>query len=214
MNTTALERFLRYAGIDTQSAEDSTSYPSTAKQFDLLGLLVTELKELGLSDASMDEHGYVMASVPGNLPPDHAAHDRIPVIGFMAHVDTSPSTSGKDVKPQVFEYRGGDVVLPGDPSVVISVSENPELADNIGKTIVTSDGTTLLGADDKAGIAIIMTTIQKLLDSPDLPHGPLRIAFTPDEEVGAGTKHFDIGKFGARYAYTVDGDVGSTTTLA
>jgi len=206
MNETALNRFLRYAKIDTQSADDLPDYPSTAKQFDLLRLLVTELEDLGLSDVTIDEHGYVMATLPGNLPPDHPAHSLVPAIGFIAHVDTSPSASGKDVKPQVFEYKGGDVVLSGDPSVVITASENPELGDNIGKTIVTSDGTTLLGADDKAGIAIIMTAAQALLGNPRLLHGPIRIAFTPDEEVGGGTKHFDIQKFGAHFAYTVDGD--------
>lgn len=206
MNETALNRFLRYAKIDTQSADDSPDYPSTAKQFDLLRLLVTELEDLGLSDVTIDEHGYVMATLPGNLPPDHPAHSLVPTIGFIAHVDTSPSASGKDVKPQVFEYKGGDVALPGDPSVVITASENPELGDNIGKTIVTSDGTTLLGADDKAGIAIIMTAAQALLGNPRLLHGPIRIGFTPDEEVGGGTKHFDIQKFGAHFAYTVDGD--------
>lgn len=206
MNETALARFLRYAKIDTQSAEGSSDYPSTAKQFDLLRLLVTELAELGLSDVALDEYGYVTATLPGNIPPDHPAHSRVPAIGFIAHVDTSPSASGKDVKPQVFEYKGGDIVLPGDPSVVIPVSENPELTDNIGKTIVTSDGTTLLGADDKAGAAIIMSAAQALLGDPRLLHGPIRICFTPDEEVGAGTKHFDIQKFGVQFAYTVDGD--------
>ncbi len=207
MNETALERFLRYVRIDTQSEEDSDSYPSTSKQLDLLRLLAAELRELGLSDASMDEHGYVMATLPGNLPPDHPGAGQVPVIGFIAHVDTSPSTSGKDVKPQVLQYGGGDIKLPGNPSVEIRVSENPELADNIGKAIVTSDGTTLLGADDKAGIAIIMTAVQELLIHPELRHGPVRIGFTPDEEVGAGTKFFDIRRFGAQFAYTVDGDM-------
>jgi len=206
MNQTALERFLRYARIDTQSAEDSTTYPSTEKQWDLLKLLATELNELSLTDVKIDEHGYVMATLPGNLAPDHPAYGKVPAIGLIAHVDTSPSTSGKDVKPQVLEYQGGDIVLPGDPNVVIRTSENPALLDNIGRGVVTSDGTTLLGADDKAGIAIIMTAAQKLLANPVLLHGDIRICFTPDEEVGAGTKHFDILKFGARFAYTVDGD--------
>jgi tripeptide aminopeptidase len=206
MNQTALERFLRYARIDTQSAEDATTYPSTEQQWDLLKLLVTELKELKLKDVTLDEHGYVLATLPGNLPPDHPAYGKVPVIGLIAHVDTSPSTSGKAVKPQVLEYQGGDIVLPGDPNVVIQVSENPALLDNIGRKVVTSDGTTLLGADDKAGIAIIMTAAQTLLANPALPHGDIRLCFTPDEEVGAGTKHFDTQKFGARFAYTVDGD--------
>jgi tripeptide aminopeptidase len=206
MNNTALERFLRYAKIDTQSAEESSEYPSTAKQFDLLRLLVAELTELGLADVAIDKYGYVTGTLPGNLPQDHPANAKVPTIGLIAHVDTSPSASGKDVKPQVFKYQGGDIVLPGDPSVVIRASENPELADNVGKTIVTSDGTTLLGADDKAGVAIIMTAAQMLLSNAGLLHGPIRICFTPDEEVGAGTKHFDIQKFGAQFAYTVDGD--------
>jgi tripeptide aminopeptidase len=206
MNQTALERFIRYAMIDTQSDENSQTYPSTAKQFDMLNLLVAELKELGLKDVAIDEHGYVMATVPGNIPQSHPAYGKVPTIGFIAHVDTSPSTSGKDVKPQVFEYKGGDIVLPGDNAVVIRVSENPELKHNIGKQIVTSDGTTLLGADDKAGVAIIMTGAQTLVNNPSLLHGDIRIGFTPDEEVGAGTKFFDITKFGAKFAYTVDGD--------
>jgi tripeptide aminopeptidase len=130
----------------------------------------------------------------------------VPTIGFIAHVDTSPSASGKDVRPQVLEYKGGDIVLPGDPSVVIRISENPDLEQNMGKTIVTSDGTTLLGADDKAGLAIIMTMAQHLITYPRVLHGPIRIGFTPDEEVGGGTKYFDIAKFGAQFAYTVDGD--------
>ncbi len=206
MNETALERFLRYARIDTQSAEDAKTYPSTEKQRDLLKLLETEMNGLGLKDVTMDEYGYVMGTLPGNLAPNHPASGNVPVIGLIAHVDTSPSTSGKDVKPQVFEYKGGDIVLPGDPSVVITVAENPELLSNIGRPIVTSDGTTLLGADDKAGIAIIMTAAQNLLANPALPHGDIRICFTPDEEVGAGTKYFDIRQFGARFSYTVDGD--------
>ena len=206
MNEPALNRFLRYVRIDTQSDEESSTYPSTAKQFDLLKLLVSELKQLGLSDAAMDEHGYVMATVPGNVPQSHPACGRVPVIGLVAHVDTSPSASGKDVKPQVVDYKGGDLILPGDSTVVIRVSENPELAGNVGKKIVTTDGTTLLGADNKAGIAIIMTAAQTLLAGPDMLHGPIRIGFTPDEEVGGGTKYFELAKFGARFAYTVDGE--------
>jgi tripeptide aminopeptidase len=206
MNETTLERFLRYAKIDTQSAEDAPTYPSTEKQWDLLRLLLKELEELGLQDCSIDEHGYVMATLPGNLKPDHPAYGKVPVVGLIAHVDTSSSTSGKDVKPQVFEYHGGDIELPGDAGVTIKAAENPDLADHVGRTIVTSDGTTLLGADDKAGIAIIMTAAQTLLANPDLPHGDIRICFTPDEEVGAGTKYLDIPKLGVHFAYTVDGD--------
>ena len=203
---TALERFIRYAKIDTQSDENSQTYPSTAKQFDLLRLLVGELKELGLRDVTIDEHGYVMATLPSNLPAGHPARAKVPRIGFVAHVDTSPSASGKDVRPQVITYTGGDVVLPANPSVVIRASENPELKNNIGKTIVTADGTTLLGADDKAGVAIIMTALQNLLGNPSLLHGDVRVAFTPDEEIGAGTKYFDLKIFGTDFAYTVDGD--------
>jgi len=207
MKQTALERFLRYVKIDTQSKEDSTTYPSTAKQLDLLNLLVAELKEIGARDAAIDTYGYVTATVPSNLPATHPGFGKVPVVGFVAHVDTSPSASGADVKPQVIDpYKGGDLVLPGDPSVVIRESENPELKHNVGKPIVTSDGTTLLGADDKAGVAIIMAAAETLLSDPSLLHGDIRIAFTPDEEIGQGTKYFDIGKFGAAFAYTVDGD--------
>ncbi len=207
MSETALDRFVRYAKIDTQSQEESETYPSTQKQFDLLNLLLEELKGLGVQNVSIDEHGYVTGTIPGNVPKNHRAFGKVPPVGFVAHVDTSPSASGKDVQPQIIQnYQGGDIVLPGDPSVVISEAENPELKANIGKTIVTSDGTTLLGADDKAGVAIIMTAAQKLLANPSLLHGDIKIAFTPDEEVGAGTKYFDIKKFGATYAYTVDGD--------
>ncbi|RPH36574.1 peptidase T [bacterium] len=206
MNESALDRFIRYAKIDTQSKDDVEDYPSTKKQFDLLNLLLKELKELGLQDARIDKYGYVMATVPSNLPRNHPAHGKVPTIGFISHVDTSPSASGTNVKPQVVTYKGGDLVLPGDNSVVIRTSENPELQQNIGKTIVTSDGTTLLGADDKAGLAIIMTAVQTLLNKPSLIHGDIRVAFTPDEEVGNGTKFFDINEFGAQFAYTVDGD--------
>ena len=207
MKETMLDRFLRYVKIDTQSQDDVEAYPSTAKQFDLLNPLVQELKDLGLRDASIDKYGYVMATLPGNVPPTHPAHGKVPTVGFVAHVDTSPSTSGANVKPQVIKnYQGGDLVLPGDPSVVIKESENPELKKEVGRTVITSDGTTLLGADDKAGIAIIMTAIQHLIDHPTLLHGDIRIGFTPDEEVGMGTQYFDIKKFGARFAYTIDGD--------
>jgi tripeptide aminopeptidase len=206
INETALERFIRYAKIDTQSSEESQTYPSTPKQLDMLNLLVGELKQLGLPDVAIDAHGYVTATLPSNVPKSHTGHGKTPRIGFIAHVDTSPSASGANVRPQVLTYTGGDLVLPGNPSVVIRASENPELKHNIGKTIVTSDGTTLLGADDKAGVAIIMTAIQTLINTPSLVHGDIRVAFTPDEEVGAGTKFFDIKKFGADFAYTVDGD--------
>lgn len=207
MKETVLDRFLRYAKIDTQSQDDVESYPSTAKQFDLLNLLVKELNDLGLSNVSVDKYGYVTATLPSNVPATHPAFGKVPGVGFLAHVDTSPATSGADVKPQVIaNYRGGDIVLPGDPSVIIRDAENPELKKEIGRTIVTSDGTTLLGADDKAGIAIIMTAMEQLKANPQLLHGDIKIGFTPDEEIGSGTKYFDIKKFGAQFAYTVDGD--------
>ena len=206
MNEQVLDRLLRYVKIDTQSKEDSETYPSTSKQFDLLNLLVEELKALGLKDVRIDKYGYVMATLPSNVPAGDPASGKVPVIGFIAHVDTSPSAPGDNVKPQVITYNGGDIILPGDRSVVILESENPELKKVTGKQIVTSDGTTLLGADDKAGIAIIMTAVQALLQNPKIPHGDIRIGFTPDEEVGNGTKYFDIKAFGANFAYTLDGD--------
>jgi tripeptide aminopeptidase len=201
MAETVLDKFLRYVIIDTQSVEDSESYPSTAKQFDLLNLLVKELKDLGVPKVSIDEYGYVMATVPANVQKE------VPAIGFIAHVDTSPEVSGANVKPQIItNYKGGDIILSGDPATSIRESENPALKAALGKMIVTSDGTTLLGADDKAGLAIIMTAVQSLLENPKIIHGEIKIGFTPDEEVGAGTKFFDIKKFGAHYAYTIDGD--------
>jgi tripeptide aminopeptidase len=207
MKETVLDRLLRYVKIDTQSQDDAESYPSTAKQFDLLNMLVRELQDLGLKDVSIDKYGYVMATLPSNVPSSNPAFGKVPTVGLIAHVDTSPSTSGADVKPQIISnYKGGDIVLPADPSVVIRESENPELKKEIGRTIITTDGTTLLGADDKAGIAIIMTAIQKLIEQSNLIHGDIKVGFTPDEEVGMGTQYFDIKKFGAQFAYTVDGD--------
>jgi tripeptide aminopeptidase len=201
MAETVLDKFLRYAVIDTQSKEDVEDYPSTAKQFDLLNLLVKELKALGVPQVSIDKYGYVMATLPANVSTN------VPAVGFIAHVDTSSEVSDTNVKPQVIKnYQGGDITLTGEPGVVIRESENPGLKLALGKTIVTSDGTTLLGADDKAGIAIIMTSIQQLINNPTIPHGEIKIGFTPDEEVGAGTKFFDIPKFGAKFAYTIDGD--------
>jgi tripeptide aminopeptidase len=207
MNETVLDKFLRYVKIDTQSSEESDTYPSTAKQFNLLRLLEKELKDLGLPDVRIDKYGYVMATLPSNIPASDKAHGKVPAVGFISHVDTSPSASGENVKAQVIrEYKGGDIVLPGDPSIVLKTAENPQLAANIGKTIITTDGTTLLGADDKAGLAIIMTAVQTLINNPKLLHGDIKIGFTPDEEVGAGTKYFDLKAFGAKFAYTVDGD--------
>ena len=206
MNQSVLDRLLRYVKIDTQSKEDSDTFPSTMKQFDLANLLVGELKELGLN-AEIDEHCYVMTTIPSNLPSSHPAFGKVPAVGFVAHVDTSPEVSGENVKPQIIKYEGGDIVLPGDTSVVIKASENPGLEECIGHTLVTTDGTTLLGSDDKSGVADIMTAAQTIVNNPDILHGDIQICFTPDEEVGMGTKYFDLEKFGAKYAYTIDGDL-------
>ncbi len=206
MRETLLDRFVRYAKIDTQSSEDSPTYPSTEKQKDLLRVLVDDLKAAGLTDASMDEWGYVTATLPSSLPPTHPAHGRVPTIGLIAHVDTYFGVSGTNVQPQVHDnYDGSDLVLPGDPSQVIRVADEPELAGCTGLTIVTSDGTTLLGADDKAGIAIILEALWRLREHPERLHGPVRVAFTPDEEIGRGTEHFDVKAFAADFAYTIDG---------
>lgn len=197
-----LQRFLRYVRIDTQSAEGAETYPSTEKQKDLLRLLVDELKDVGLGDAHMDAHGYVTATLPGNVPPERAA----PIVGLLAHVDTYPDTPGGGVKPQVIrDYAGQDIALAGDPTQILTVSENPNLARVLGHTLVTTDGTTLLGADDKAGVAEIMTALEWLVKHPEHPRVTLRIAFTPDEEVGQGTRYFDVKAFGAEVAYTLDG---------
>ena len=201
-----LDRFCRYVRIDTQSSATSTSYPSTEKQKDLLRVLVDDLKAAGLADAEMDEHGYVMATLPSNIPPGHPAFGKVPTIGLLGHVDTYHEVSGTDVKPHVHRnYDGGDIVLPGDPSMVIRAADEPALAACKGMTIITADGTTLLGADDKAGVAEILEALWRFHDQPERLHGPIRVAFTPDEEVGRGTEHFDVKRFGATYAYTVDG---------
>lgn len=194
-----LERFCRYVRIDTQAWEGAGTYPSSPGQLELGRLLVAELKELGLADAAMDEHGLVMATVPATTPGK-------PTIAWLAHMDTSPEFSGKNVQPILHpNYAGGDVVLPGDPRQVLRVSENPELAAYVGDTLVTSDGTTLLGADNKAGIAVILEAAAYLLAHPEIPHGPIRICFTCDEEIGHGVDHLDIKKLGAQAAYTLDG---------
>lgn len=206
-----LDRFVRYVQIDTQSSDSSTSYPSTEKQKDLLRVLVQDLKEAGLDDAAMDEWGYVTATLPSNVPHRHPAYRKVPTIGLIAHVDTYFGVSGANVRPQVHRhYDGTDIVLPGDPSQVIRVADEPELAACKGMTIVTTDGTTLLGADDKAGVAIILETLWQLREQPRRLHGTIRVGFTPDEEVGRGTEHFDVPGFGAEFAYTIDGSgVGS-----
>jgi len=200
---TVVDRSLRHVRIDTQSQEESETSPSTAGQLTLARLLVEELSALGLEEVSLSDHGVVMATLPSNLPPKEAA--RVPVIGFIAHLDTSPSVSGANGKPQILTYCGGDLPLPGDPSVVLRVSECPELERYPGKQIITTDGTTLLGADDKAGIAAIVDALATLIADPSIRHGKVRVAFTPDEEVGRGTDHFDVQAFGAALAYTVDG---------
>ena len=196
-----LERFLRYVQYDTQSNESSDSYPSTPSQLVLLEALARELEALGATDVRMDEHGYVTATVPATSP-----KMSIPTIGFIAHVDTSPEMSGAGVKPIVHRrYDGRDIVMPDDPTVVLRHSENPALTERIGDDIVTASGTTLLGADNKAGVAAIVTAVEYLLAHPEIPHGVVRVAFTPDEEVGHGTKYFDVAGFGAQCAYTMDG---------
>jgi len=201
MKEKLLERFLRYISIDTQSDPASTTTPSTEKQFNLARLLVEELKELGLSDAHVDEKCYVMATLPSNCTKE------IPVIGFVAHVDTSPDMSGMDIKPQIIPaYNGKDILLNAEKNLILTVKDFPELEKYVGQTLITTDGTTLLGADDKAGIAEILTAIEHLVRNPEIKHGTIKIAFTPDEEIGRGVDHFSVEKFGAQYAYTLDGD--------
>ncbi len=199
---TCVDRFLKYTGFDTQSSEESTTFPSTEKQKILGAELVKELLAMGLADAQMDENGYVTATIPATSP-----KAGVPVIGLIAHMDTSPEVTGANVKPIVHRsYAGGDIRLPADPSIAITVADNPDLRAKIGEDIITADGTTLLGADNKAGIAEIFDAAQILLDHPGIAHGVIRICITPDEEVGQGTKFFDVGKFGAQYAYTIDGE--------
>ena len=200
--TTALERFLRYVTYDTQSDENSETYPSTAKQLVLLDLLVEELKAIGLKDAMRDEHGYVFATVPATT-----RKKDVPVIGFIAHVDTSPEADGAGVKAIIHKgWPGTDIVLPDDPTAVLRVKDNPSLARRKGDDIVTASGKTLLGADNKAGVAEIVAAAEYLVQHPEIPHGAIRIGFTPDEEVGGGTKYFDVKRFGAFCAYTMDGE--------
>ncbi|MBN9120307.1 MAG: peptidase T [Planctomycetes bacterium] len=197
--STLLERFLRYVRIDTKADEKSTTYPSSPGQLVLGAVLRDELLALGLTDAIQNEHGLVFATVPGNVP-------GAPTIAFNAHVDTNPENPGKDVSPQVIRnYKGGDITLPRDTSKIVRVAENPELNGLIGKTIITTDGTTLLGADDKAGVAVIMEAARLLTENPQIPHGPIRIVFTCDEEIGFGVKHLEPSQIGAVVAYTLDG---------
>src|SRR6476661_5234017 len=199
----AMDRFLRYVKINTQSAEDQNTVPSTKKQFDLARLLEKELTALGVQNVRVSEFGIVYGLVPGNL----ADNSKVPTIGFIAHMDTSPAVSGANVNPIIHKnYQGGDIVLPNDKTQVITVAQNPDLKNLIGDDIITADGTTLLGSDDKSGVAELMTMIDTLRNNPQIKHGNLAIAFTPDEEVGGGIDKFDIEGWGAKYAYTVDGE--------
>jgi tripeptide aminopeptidase len=196
-----LERFLRYVRFDTRSDESSTTVPSTASQLIFQRQLVEELKGLGLADAALDEHGYVMATIPATT-----AKTGVPAIGFVAHVDTSPEMSGSNVAPIVHaQYDGRDIRLPDDPEAILRLADNPALRAQIGHDIVTASGRTLLGADDKAGVAEIVSAASYLMAHPEIPHGVVRIAFTPDEEIGRGATHFDVPRFGCRCAYTLDG---------
>ena len=198
------ERFIRYARISTQSSEQNKNIPSTEKQFDLANLLVKELKEIGLDNAQVDDKCVVYATIPSNLPADLEA--KVPVIGFNSHIDTSSSESDENIDPQLIEYQGGDITLPKDKTVIISPKENPQLNDYIGIQIITTDGTTLLGADDKAGIAEIVTAADELMKlGSKILHGKIRLMFSPDEEIGRGHKAVDLNKFGCKFAYTVDG---------
>ena len=198
-----MDRFLRYVKIDTQSQEDQPTTPSTRKQLNLANLLAKELTALGAQNVRVSEFGIVYATVPGNLPDN----SKVPVVGFIAHMDTSPAVSGENVNAIIHKnYQGGDIVLPKDPTQVITVAKNPVLKNLIGDDIITADGTTLLGSDDKSGCAEIMTMIDILRQNPQIKHGTIAIAFTPDEEVGGGIEKFDIKGFGAKFAYTVDGE--------
>jgi tripeptide aminopeptidase len=197
---TCVDRFLKYVKYDTQSDDEAESFPSTEKQKILSKDLADELKKIGLKDAAVDEYGYVMATLPSNT------NKTVPAIGFIAHVDTSPAVTGKNVNPIIHKnYQGGDIVLPNDKSQVITIENNPDLKNMTGFDIITTDGTTLLGADNKAGVSEIVDAVNYLLTHPEVKHGDIKICFTPDEEVGRGTEKFDVKKFGAKYAYTVDG---------
>ncbi|MCI6428020.1 MAG: peptidase T [Rikenellaceae bacterium] len=194
-----IDRFLRYVSVDTQSNPESESQPSAAKELDLLKMLKDELEAMGV-EAELDEYGYVMATIPSNCGKD------VPAVGFIAHVDTAPDASGKDIKPQIIkDYDGGDIALKGVEELYLKVEDFPEMKDYEGQTLITTDGTTLLGADDKAGVAEIMDAVQYIIEHPEFKHGKICIGFTPDEEIGRGVVKFDVEKFGADYAYTMDG---------
>ncbi|ABO67023.1 MULTISPECIES: peptidase T [Geobacillus] len=200
MKQELIERFTRYVKVDTQSDPESNTCPSTQGQWDLARMLVEELKAIGMEEVTVDENGYVMATLPANTDKN------VPTIGFLAHLDTAPEFTGTNVNPQIIEqYDGGDIVLNEQQHIILSPKDFPELANYKGHTLITTDGTTLLGADDKAGIAEIMTAMNYLIQHPEIKHGKVRVAFTPDEEIGRGPHKFDVAQFGAQFAYTVDG---------
>ncbi len=199
---TLTNRFLRYVAVETTSNPDSETFPSAECEWNLLRMLAEELKAMGI-EANVDQYGYVMATIPSNLGEEGK---NVPAVGFIAHVDTAPDASGKDIKPQIIEnYKGGDIVLKERLGIKIAVKDFPEIEDYKGQTIITTDGTTLLGADDKAGVAEIMQMAQYIVEHPQFKHGEIKIGFTPDEEIGRGVDYFDVAKFGAKYAYTMDG---------
>ena len=195
-----IDRFLRYVAVDTQADPESETQPSAAKELDLLKMLRNELQAMGV-EAELDEYGYVMGTIPSNC-----GKDDVPAVGFIAHVDTAPDASGADIKPQIIEnYDGGDIELKGVPGLALKTEDFPEMLQYKGQTLITTDGTTLLGADDKAGVAEIMNAVQYIMEHPEFKHGEIKIGFTPDEEIGRGVVKFDVEKFGAKYAYTMDG---------
>ncbi|WP_350456038.1 peptidase T [Macellibacteroides fermentans] len=200
MGLTVTDRFLKYVTFDTKSSEETGTTPSTPGQRVFAEALVKELEALGLEDISIDEHSYVMATLPANTDSEET-----PVIGFIAHLDTSPDMSGKDVNPRIVSYQGGDIILNKEDNVVLSPAMFPELNDYVGQELIVTDGKTLLGADDKAGVAAIMGAMQYLKEHPGIKHGKIRIGFTPDEEIGQGADHFDVAKFGCQWGYTIDG---------
>ena len=195
-----LDRFFRYVSVDTQADPESETQPSAAKELDLLRMLRDELQAMGV-EATLDEYGYVMGTIPSNC-----GKENVPAVGFIAHVDTAPDASGANIKPQIIEnYDGGDIALQGVPGLALTTADFPEMVQYKGQTLITTDGTTLLGADDKAGVAEIMDAVQYIMEHPEFKHGEIKIGFTPDEEIGRGVVKFDVEKFGAKYAYTMDG---------
>ncbi len=197
--TKLIERFISYVKFDTKSDENSLTCPSTKKQLKLASFLKEEMIKIGLEDVTLDENGYLMGTLPSNSNKD------IPTFGFIAHMDTAPAFSGKDIKPKFIDYNGGDIILNKEKNIILSPNDFEELNSYIGETLITTDGTTLLGADDKAGIAEILTSMEYLIDHPEIKHGKIRIGFTPDEEIGRGADLFDVEEFGAEFAYTIDG---------